>query len=824
MGPTLMKTPKTLGRYQIIKELGRGGMGVVLQGKDPKIDRHVALKILRLEEDPDSNKSSTLLERFLIEAKAAGRLTHPSIVTIYDVGEEDGLSFIAMEYIEGRDLARVLDEDGRIPLERAIKIITQIAEGLAFAHDLGIVHRDIKPGNILLHFGDKVKITDFGIARLQSSQGMTKTGLLIGTPSYCSPEQVKGKKIDGRSDIFSLGVMFYELITAKHPFKGEELAATIMNIVEKDPVPVSQINPLVPHIVEKMISKMLAKNPDERYLTCQDVIRDIRKFDSGARNQIALEAPTEIEAPTQIKKPEKGESSIESELYDFDKDSTQIPQDFPKKSSKPAYIALLVILMATVVWFLKPEWKAPQKSEKEAQIATTDPSKKLEPVKSPVAATPEAPTTAMVKIVSSVEGEILVDGKPMGTTPLDNLELPSGEHVVEVRAKGAQPWTQKVSLKAGENLLVSAKPEQLKASLKLTTIPRKAKVSIDGKDVGHTPIEISDLAPGSHEITIRRKGFRVVKKELHLSSDKPNDFKIKLKALTGALKVDAPPGSTVHLDGQNYGNARLFQKIIPGTHKLVVSRKGFASYAKSVKIQSGKTTRITAQLEQLKGILELVSPPGTSVSLNGKPVGQGSFTKELVPGEYKIKVEMEGHSPFGKTVFIQGGKKKKVRAFFQELTYGSLRISAIPWATVYLNGEKTGTTPQVMDEVLTGKIVVKLVNPNYHPYEKSVTLNKGQTLKIIHKFTQAESLKSSGGRSSTKSKGTTGELSNVGVLKVFSKPSGNVFVDGKLVGKTPVDIRGLEPGPHHVVVKRKGMPDYKHRVVISGGVVRLVIE
>src|SRR6202795_4534215 len=219
-----MSTATKAGSYQILGELGRGGMGVVYSAKDPSIGRIVAVKTIQLSEEGTGMSHAQLVERFQTEARAAGLLTHPNIVVIYDAGETDGLYYITMELVNGKSLQSLLDSGEKFPLPRLLRIMEQVCAALQFAHDHNVVHRDIKPANIMLTGEDFVKITDFGTAKIMQ-YGVAHQTATTGTPSYMSPEQVKGKAVDGRADIFSVGVMLYEMTTGQKPFRGQELAS-----------------------------------------------------------------------------------------------------------------------------------------------------------------------------------------------------------------------------------------------------------------------------------------------------------------------------------------------------------------------------------------------------------------------------------------------------------------------------------------------------------------------------------------------------------------------------------------------------------------------
>jgi predicted Ser/Thr protein kinase len=270
-----MEAPK-LGRYTIQSELGRGAMGVVYKATDSVLERTVAIKTVNMNLTPEEAKGYEA--RFYQEARSAGSLNHPNIVTIYDVGRVNDVVFMAMEFIEGVEL-RSLFADGRpLPVTQAISIAAQVAEGLGYAHDHGIVHRDIKPANIMVVQSGPVKITDFGIARMRaSSHDLTQTGMMLGSPKYMSPEQVIGKRADHRSDIFSLGVILYEMLSGATPFNGENVTALMYQIVNFAPPAPSTVNSAVPELLDYIVAKMLAKPIDERYQGGHEVSRDLRQ-------------------------------------------------------------------------------------------------------------------------------------------------------------------------------------------------------------------------------------------------------------------------------------------------------------------------------------------------------------------------------------------------------------------------------------------------------------------------------------------------------------------------------------------------------------------
>jgi predicted Ser/Thr protein kinase len=270
------KMPAKLGRYEVVRELGKGAMGVVYEGKDPNIGRRVAIKTARREVVEASGMADEMMERFLREAKAAGALNHPNIITIYDAAEEEGMAYIAMEYLEGGDLADIVDSRKRLGMEEIVEIGANICEALHVAHEHGVVHRDIKPANILMPKDKPLKVADFGIAHVSDSN-LTQDGALIGTPHYMSPEQFMGQKLDGRSDLFSVGNILYELTTGEKPFGGEALSTVMHRVIKIDPVSPTELNFAIPDALAGVIMKALSKRPANRFKTGNEMAAALRE-------------------------------------------------------------------------------------------------------------------------------------------------------------------------------------------------------------------------------------------------------------------------------------------------------------------------------------------------------------------------------------------------------------------------------------------------------------------------------------------------------------------------------------------------------------------
>ena len=292
-----MTQPAQLGRYDVVAEIGRGAMGVVYRAVDPMLERTVAVKTINMALDPGEMEQYE--KRFTIEARAAGGLNHPNIVIIYDIGRSGDLAYMAMEFLEGRELKELIAGNELTP-DRSLDIVALVADGLAYAHAHEVVHRDVKPANIMILNDGRLKITDFGIARMRTADVRTQTGVVLGSPRYLSPEQVLGKRCDARADIFSLGVILYEMVAGQAPFNGIDVNSLMFQIVNFTPSPPSSINPALPAMLD-LIAKALAKNADERYASIAEFAADLRVCRQQGAATTAPLAPTA--APQMIPDP-----------------------------------------------------------------------------------------------------------------------------------------------------------------------------------------------------------------------------------------------------------------------------------------------------------------------------------------------------------------------------------------------------------------------------------------------------------------------------------------------------------------------------------------
>ena len=492
-----------LGRYEIIAELGRGSMGVVYKARDPALDRLVAVKTIALEIARDDGDAFE--RRFYREAKSAGRLNHANIVTIHDVGRSESVAYIAMEFLQGQSLREILDSGVVLPVDKIVDIAAQVADGLAFAHEAGIVHRDIKPPNIMVLDSGVVKITDFGIALLPAGS-RSVGGTVFGSPKYMSPEQIVGGDVDGRADIFSLGAVLYEMLTGFAPFFGGDLESVLHQVINEMPAAPSTRNRAIPPTFDYIVSRAIAKHPDDRYAAARALAADLRNFrDLRPPADAAQEARTLERRAVRRRKgeavPARAAPVIEEERVAKRETpsavtplsepiiATAAPAPSPRGPRTMLFVgvaaALLLFGGATTFVQLfsnRPPAEPSPPADAIAQptveaapplaAASTlrvEPQPGAEPVaaRAPVAvASPAANRTdtsvprplAHVALAVSPWGEVYVDGRKKGISPpLTEIKVAPGKHTIEIRNAAFAPYRQTIDVSANASMKIKHK-------------------------------------------------------------------------------------------------------------------------------------------------------------------------------------------------------------------------------------------------------------------------------------------------------------------------------------------------------------------------------
>ncbi len=618
-----MTTLTKAGRYDLREELGRGAMGVVFHGFDPVIGRDVAVKTLRLSEAGTGLSREELIGRFQTEARAAGLLTHPNIVVVFDAGEEEGLFYITMEFVEGRSLQSLIDANQSFPVSRVLKLMEQVCSALDFAHQHNVVHRDVKPANIMLTPEDIVKITDFGTAKILQF-GTAQTAHVMGTPSYMSPEQVKGKPVDGRSDIFSLGVILYELMTGEKPFPGQNITTVIYKIINEEPVSPRSLDSSIHPGLSAVITRALAKDPANRYQSCHELLSALKNYhemnspDATVRmspvgSQSAAVAHRPVAQPPRVTATPVIASTNEPSASAQFMLPVGIEEEKPKTGGRVLLTLVLLGIIGYAGYRVYPPamdlWRRARETEQAArnssqadtaqQASSTDNSAEKpdaqasgvqqsaapataaapsaeNPAPQPAlqtTAAPAAPEKAPEIVPATANSAV----KPVAPTKPAPSAAPSPVHLLENKLRqelAGQPLADKVKIQATANALTlsgalsMAEHRDLFDLLK--TVPAGVRV-IDDTEYS----EPANPAPDA--------------------STAPNGT---AAATAGWIWVrSSPPGARILVDEAETGlrtPARLELQV--GEHDVRLVRRGFVSVHRSVLVSKGQTMQFTETL------------------------------------------------------------------------------------------------------------------------------------------------------------------------------------------------------------------------------------
>ncbi|MEO0129319.1 MAG: serine/threonine-protein kinase [candidate division WOR-3 bacterium] len=630
---------RRIRNFEIKELIATGGMAAIYKANQTTLDRIVAVKILHghLAQDKD------FIIRFEREAKAAANLQHENIVNIIDFGQEEEVYFIAMEYVDGKSLKDLLNQVKFIPQEIALGIILEIAKGLGYAHQKGIVHRDMKPANILIGYDGCVKIADFGLAQAQDLTTITVTGAIVGTPAYMSPEQAAGKKVDNRSDIFSLGVVFYEMLTGAKPFKGENYSSVIHEILTVTPPKAFEANPLISKELSTIIERALEKDPDKRYQNIEELFEDITIHMRRSRIEVArkdigdfVSAPEEKIKTLLEKRKERhfergiyfmnsGYEKIDDAIAEFEKVLLLDPNDQKAKgyleelkkkkeripSSKkikekkptrmtPVFTGLFVglIVIAIIIYFIVHSFRnIPVKELTGIAIVNT------------------TPPGALIFFDDDSTGKI---------TPAELESLKVGEHQIELKKEGYKPFVQKFEIKGNDTIrldimLITEIAKQDSIIEVKNSIPKKplpsvqgtsylrvkvepwAKIYIDGKYIETTPIAGNlTVSSGVHNVRLENPNFKIWQKNIRFKPDETVELNVRLEPLEGALKLVVKPWADVYIDGKFYETTPIAQpiKLSAGQHRLKLINPLCKTYEEVITIKPNQVLKKDIELER----------------------------------------------------------------------------------------------------------------------------------------------------------------------------------------------------------------------------------
>jgi serine/threonine-protein kinase len=612
-----------IGRYKIVRELGRGAMGVVYHAIDPNIGRPVAIKTISFGDTRKPEEIDRQRERLFREARSAGMLSHPGIVTIYDVEQQGDLAYIAMEYVDGPTLDQVLSEAVPLAAERMFSILAQTAVALDYAHSKGIVHRDIKPANIMLSGDGTAKIADFGIAKITAAENLTMTGSIVGTPHYMSPEQVQGQPVDGRSDQFSLAVIAYEMLTGEKPYTGEHLTTVVYKIVAEEPVPPHHLNPSLSTGIENVLRKALAKKADGRYRNCQEFIESLEKACGATKGWKLMPRGGLLNAATMadVKAPEIAAPAI-------------LPPPRRKGRAEPATATaeggrkkgfltfLLAVLAAAGLLALLGSqlgsWHVPGSQPSNSGERAEAPPK----AESPVAAAPLVPAPAVAPGAATGAapgGAAPADAKP---SPLGQAS-PLGKAAGEAQVGQANPAGAPIAVPPpGVATPAPAEPvktvpkEPIKSAaaapapkteraaapvrpavppeVSILSSPGGATATLDGNLslVCTTPCSLR-AAPGKHTLALTLPGYQIERREITVVGAGPMELTpVVLRRAGGTLMLSSVPnGAAISVDGKRIDQLTPAQiPLAPGVYSIMIE-KGGRQATEQVEIKSGMTAR-----------------------------------------------------------------------------------------------------------------------------------------------------------------------------------------------------------------------------------------
>jgi serine/threonine-protein kinase len=668
-----------VGRYEIIEELGRGAMGLVYKALDPTIGRTVALKTMRL--DVHGLETEDMLRRFKNEARAAGLLNHPNIVTIYDAGEHDGIFYIAMEFIEGITLHALLFEKRVLTPEEVIELSRHMCKGLDYAHSNSIIHRDIKPANIMITPNGTVKIMDFGIAK--SGGGVTNTGQVLGTPNYMSPEQVKGKTLDGRSDLFSFGVILYEMITGEKPFVGQNVTTIIYKIVNESPIAPRDLDVTVHPGLSAVVTKALAKSPDDRYQSGAELMADLEKYKSLGSNlgatavltasAVASQAEQTLVLPVTAAVAEMaatqrvggGAAAAASpakspeQLKAVDKPGTTVVETHKIRLLIGAMIAIFLLAVAIAGF-----------GYYQHRVALKD--------------------------KASADATLKVDKTIKEATPQVMVPPPVPDPTPEETA--TQPPSEKSKIKPPVRVKATSSPNTVfshQAELKLTSTPDGAKVEVDGWSEPQwvTPFKASNLAAGAHTVVFTKPGYIEESRSVEVAAGKSVGVDVQLNPMVSSVMVSSTPnGANIWIDGKDTGKTTPAPIILEkGQHSILLRKQGFKEVSTSETLAEGQTLTYSpvllantsvAQMEEEgqgrpgfwkrafggesipegKGLVHIRTlPKGASIEVDGHVATKKTDVQWPVdPGTYNIVLRMDGYKAVRRTVRVEKGKVRNV--------------------------------------------------------------------------------------------------------------------------------------------------------------------
>lgn len=705
-----------LGRYRILDVLGQGAMGVVYKASDDRINRTVAIKTLQIRADMTEAQIKEFRERFFHEAQFAGRLSHPNVVTIYDVQEEGDLSYIAMEYVDGTTLEKMLNAKTNLPLDKTIDILMQVCDGLTYAHRFGVIHRDIKPGNIIVSHDGTAKIMDFGIAKVTTST-RTVIGTILGTPGYMSPEQITGKSVDYRSDIFSVGTVMYELFTGEKAFTGKNMTEIMYKVVNDNPPPPTTLNSTLPAMLSNIVMKALKKNPDKRYASIEELARhlkNVKEFLNG--NAVGTElAFAEDRTVIAILRRET-EKLFANRLFNM-------------ISFAWACVSTLLLLL----------------------VMSDDHHGLFDAVAN--LAKGRKPPSLTLKL-NVPDAQVAIDGLPVNAqgavVSVENLDI--GEHVLSVRREHYEEYAAPLVFAAGEekkiDVLLQLKAVEIPpnvdtAYFSIQSVPEMVKVETSyGKFLGYTPIEKLAFPSGRYTLLFSKPDFVNKKRDVALLKNKTSLVNVALDKQRGLVSIDKvyPETAILLAEGKRQPRARSgAYSLEVGEQNVTIHAEGYEDLDKTIEVKSDETLELADSLKPTYGTLWIQSnPTGAEIYLDGEKTAAGTaplYVNQLVANDHTIKGVYRNENK-SRIVKVEKNDTTEVTVVFSNPNGFIDLVTTPPGAEVYWNTVrvKDMVTPSVM-EVKPGFHKLRLAHPQFKKfYEVTVRVRALNTTKIEYQF------------------------------------------------------------------------------------------
>jgi serine/threonine-protein kinase len=759
-----MNTVTKAGRYEIVGELGRGAMGVVYKATDPVIGRTVAVKTIRLSEEGTGLSRPELLQRFQTEARAAGLLTHPNIVVVFDAGEEDGLYYITMELVEGKSLQALLDAGQAFPLPRVLRIMEQTCSALQFAHERNVVHRDIKPANLMLTGDDTVKVTDFGTAKILQFGTVQQTAHVMGTPSYMSPEQVKGRAVDGRSDIFSLGVMLYEMVTGEKPFPGQNITTVIYKIVNEDPVPPRQIDPSIHPGISAVVMRALTKDPDTRYQSCREMLDDLKNYRTFVAAEGGNPDATMISgSPLSPAATVAMNSPVSRNTYadDFATATTarslsaraatpgQTPitrrtgpiapvTEEPKKTNIVGTILAALLLLGVIIYGgykLRPVFEDARQLH-EAQKKT--------------AAQPPAPQ-------ASTESDPASASNPESANPSPAVKEATPATLSPVSEKKPEPAIEKPAPKKPNDISLNPKAAEYKGRIEEAISERGLTGRAKVQGTGNTLTLSGKLRPTEHGALL--KFLRDAPADVHVVDHiEYEDAAAPNAAAAGASEEGSHPvpaaghgaihvvtdviGATAILHGpggrviNKCQTPCSFNNLAPQQYGLDVQKDGYQPVSTALQVKAAQVQDQKLKLESLaKGLYIATEPPGADVFINGaKQPGQTPVTLPLAPGQYNLVLRLQGYGPYSGSVQVKDNIQTQLDVPLTEKSTNHVAWAQVTTkpagAEIFLDGVSTGQMSPARVQIPAGIHSITLKLNGYQQIKRTFQASEGGTIPL----------------------------------------------------------------------------------------------